>query len=295
MTFREDATINANRARKRGGGAPIAIGGGLGSLVLVALFVFLGGNPDDLQAILGEQNQQQTQQQDNPEGSGADFQHCKTGADANKHDDCRIILTAQSLDEVWGKILPEQANLQYSEAGLTIFDQATDSGCGRASAATGPFYCPTDQTAYFDVSFFGQLRGLGARNAPFAQEYIVAHEFGHHIQKLENTLQLSNYNQPGADSNAVKIELQADCYAGLWAHHAEGGSALQKVTEAEMQDAIAAAQAVGDDNIQRRSGGDVRPEAWTHGSSQQRAEAFMSGYTSGKMSACDTLNRGVYR
>ena len=127
--------------------------------------------------------------------------------------------------------------------------------------------------------------------------YIVAHEFGHHIQNLEGTLGLSDYNNPGADSNAVKIELQADCYAGLWASYADKGDnpLLEPITKEQVSDAVAAAQAVGDDNIQRRSGGQVQPDSWTHGSSEQREKAFLAGYNSGKMSQCDTLERGAYR
>lgn len=127
--------------------------------------------------------------------------------------------------------------------------------------------------------------------------YIVAHEFGHHIQKLEGTLSLSSYNEPGEDSNAVKIELQADCYAGLWAHYADKGddALLETITEQQVTDAVNTARAVGDDNIQRRSGGEVRPDTWTHGSSEDRAQSFLAGYNSGKMEQCDTLGRGVYK
>ena len=138
---------------------------------------------------------------------------------------------------------------------------------------------------------------FGGDDAPLAQMYIVAHEFGHHIQNLEGTLGLSDYDDPGADSNAVKIELQADCYAGLWASYADKGDnpLLEPITKEQVSDAVAAAQAVGDDNIQRRSGGQVQPDSWTHGSSEQREKAFLAGYNSGKMSQCDTLERGAYR
>ncbi len=177
-----------------------------------------------------------------------------------------------------------------------IFNGSTNSGCGTASSATGPFYCPADQSAYFDTTFFDSLSNYGAHNAPFAQMYIVAHEFGHHIQQLEGTLQLSDYNDPGADSNAVKIELQADCYAGIWASHADKGedALLEPISQQQVADAVTAAQAVGDDNIQRRSTGQVQPDAWTHGSSEQRQRAFLAGYNSGRMAECDTLGRGVY-
>src|SRR5699024_2291668 len=128
------------------------------------------------------------------------------------------------------------------------------SGCGQATSATGPFYCPADQSAYFDVSFFDQLNRIGGTNSPLAQMYIVAHEFGHHVQQLEGTLSLSNYNDPGEDSNAVKIELQADCYAGMWVAHADKGenAMLEPITREQVASAIETARAVGDDNIQKR-------------------------------------------
>ncbi|MDO5077542.1 neutral zinc metallopeptidase [Corynebacterium sp.] len=296
MTFRDDVTSSGPRAQKRGAGGPVAIGGGIGTLVLVALFMLMGGNPEQLNEMLGQQNQQEQPALPGGEGTSG-LEHCKTGADANANVDCRIDFTAQSLDQVWQRELPQQANLEYTLPQVVMFNGTTNSGCGRASSATGPFYCPRDETVYFDTSFFDQLSQLGAKNTPFAQQYIVAHEFGHHLQKVEGTLGLSNYNDPGEDSNAVKIELQADCYAGVWAHHADDGEDawLKQLTEEEVRSAITAAQAVGDDNIQQRSGGEVRPDTWTHGSSAQRAESFLAGYNTGRMSSCDTLERGAYK
>lgn len=290
MTFREDLTKSENRARTGGGGRRMAAGGGIGSLVLVGLFLLLGGNPADIGQILGSP-EQETQQ------SAGYLEGCDTGADANARADCRVEWTGISVDKVWEKVLPEQAGLQYTKPGLVVFKNTTMSGCGMASANTGPFYCPADNSAYFDVSFFNQLERLGGQNAPLAQMYIVAHEFGHHVQKIEGTLGLSNYNNPGADSNAVKVELQADCYAGLWAHHADDGqdAMLETITDEQVQSAMETARAVGDDNIQQRSGGEVRPDLWTHGSSKDRANAFLTGFREGTMSSCDTLGRGVYK
>ena len=296
MTFQGDFQKSGNRARSGGGGGKIAAGGGIGTLVIAGIFLLLGGNPADLGRVLGDSSQQQQLPVGQGQSSGS-LDHCKTGADANKYADCRVEFTAISLDRVWDKQLPQQANIQYTKPGITVFDGATRTGCGQASASTGPFYCPKDQTGYFAPSFFSQIDRLGGKNAPFAQEYIVAHEFGHHIQQLEGTLGLSNYNQPGADSNAVKIELQADCYAGVWGHYADKGpdAILEPITEDQVRDAVTAARAVGDDNIQQRSGGDVRPDQFTHGSSEQRQKAFMLGYQSGKMAQCDFLDRGGYR
>lgn len=272
----------------------IATGGGIGSLLLIGLYLLLGGDPG---AITGS-DPQTDQTQVGPEESGEDaFAHCQTAEDGNKYDDCRVMFAAQSVDKVWAQQLPDQAGIEYVEPGRVIFNNTTMSGCGQASGATGPFYCPADESAYFDTTFFDQLRNFGGDNAPLAQMYIVAHEFGHHIQKLEGTLSLSNYNEPGEDSNAVKIELQADCYAGLWAHYADKGddALLETITEQQVTDAVNTARAVGDDNIQRRSGGEVRPDTWTHGSSEDRAQSFLAGYNSGKMEQCDTLGRGVYK
>ncbi len=299
MTFRSGANFDNTRARRGGGrrGA-VAAGGGIGTLVFVGLFLLLGGNPDQLGSILGSGDGVYSDQGQlgGGEGTSGDFSHCQTAEDGNTNDECRVLFTVNSVDAVWEKVLPEQAGIDYTQAGAVIFQNSTNSGCSFASAATGPFYCPADQSAYFDVSFFEQLGSFGGTNAPLAQMYIVAHEFGHHIQQLEGTLGLSNYNDPGADSNAVKIELQADCYAGLWAHHADDGedAFLEPISDEEVRAAVDTARAVGDDNIQRRSAGEVRPDLWTHGSSQQRADAFITGYREGTMSACDTLDRGVY-
>ncbi|PRQ11965.1 metalloprotease [Corynebacterium sp. 13CS0277] len=298
MTFRGDVERGAPRARRAGGGGGgrIAVGGGVGTLLLVGLFLLMGGNPNELGSLLGSDPGAQQQQLPSGEQSQT-LDHCQTGEDANRYTDCRLEFTAKSLDEVWRKVLPAQADIAYTEPGLSIFSGQAQTGCGVASSQTGPFYCPTDQTAYFDTDFFTMLEQLGGKDSPLAQEYVVAHEFGHHIQQLEGTLGLSNYNQPGEDSNAVRIELQADCYAGLWAHYADKGqdAFLEPITQDQVRDAVTAARAVGDDNIQTRSGGRVRPDMFTHGSSEQRQQAFLAGYSTGQMSTCDTLERGGYR
>ncbi len=288
MTFRKDANYTGGRRARTGGGrgGTIAAGGGLGSLLLIGLFLLFGGNPSDLGQITGGGQGEAT-------GS---LEHCETLEDANEYTDCRVEAAAVSVDQMWQTMLPEQAGIEYTEPLLVVFQNTVQSGCGMASAQTGPFYCPADQGAYFDVSFFEQLEQLGGTNAPLAQMYIVAHEFAHHVQQLEGTLSMSNYNDPGADSDAVKVELQADCYAGIWIAHADKGenALLEPITEEQVQGAIDTARAVGDDNIQRRTGGEVRPDLWTHGSSEQRQNALLTGYREGNMAACDTLGVREY-
>lgn len=281
MTFKPDVTVDDDRVKTSGNRGLVIGGSSIGALILAGILWYLGVDPGQLQDVLGTGDASTSQ-------SASGLAHCKTGEAANKYAECRVDFTARSLDKVWGQQLPEQANLQYKRPAVMVFTNSTRSGCGVASSATGPFYCPTDQTAYFDVSFFDQLKNYGATNTPFAQEYIVAHEFGHHIQKLQNTLGMSNYNEPGPESNAVKIELQADCYAGVWAYYADKGdnALLQPITEEQLAGAINAARAVGDDNIQQRSGGEVRPDTFTHGTSEQRQEAFLAGYHTGQMSSC---------
>lgn len=284
MTFSNNAQ-GGGRIQRRGGGGGLALGagGGIGGLLLVGLFLLLGGNPADLNQGGQAQNQP------------APATSCSTPEDANRDPECRVDFTTSSLDSIWAEILPAQAGIEYTEPGIVSFTGSVQTGCGAASASTGPFYCPSDQTGYFDVSFFDQLTQLGGSNAPLAQEYIVAHEVGHHIQNLEGTLGLSNYNNPGEDSAAVALETQADCYAGIWAHRADARGDLEPITDEQLASAIETARAVGDDNIQKRSGQGVNPDTWTHGSSEDRQNAFMAGYRSGNMSSCDFLQRGNYR
>ncbi len=285
MTFKPDIVKTKNRARTGGSGTRgIALGGGgIGALLLAGLLWYFGIDSNQIQDILGSQDTSVSTQ-----STTGYLDHCQTGADANNDPECRVEFTASSLDKIWSEILPKQAGISYVEPMVVVFRGSTSSGCGTASASTGPFYCPADQGAYFDVTFFDQLANFGAVNTPLAQEYIVAHEFGHHIQQLQGTLKLSNYNDPGPDSNAVRIELQADCYAGIWAYHADKGedAYLEPITQEQLQSAIDAARSVGDDNIQSRSGGEVRPDLFTHGTSEQRQAAFMSGYQTGQLSSC---------
>lgn len=270
-------------------------GGGIGGLIIVLVALFFGIDPGLLGGLTGGGTSYESQQETAPSTDGEVI--CKTAEDANTNTECRLEWTAKSLDQVWETQLPKQAGIEYQAPQMHLFNQVVNTGCGQASANTGPFFCPADHTAYFDASFFSLLEQLGGSSDPFAQEYIVAHEFGHAIQQMEGTLGLSDYQNPGADSNAVKIELQADCYGGLWAHYAAQGenASLEPITDEQVASAVQSAMAVGDDNIQKRSGGEVRPDQWTHGSSEQRTQSFLTGYETGSMASCDFLHRGVYK
>lgn len=183
---------------------------------------------------------------------------------------------------------------RYQNAKLVLFEGATNTGCGYGRAATGPFYCPTDQRVYIDLSFYDELeRRLGA-GGDFAQAYVIAHEIGHHVQNLQGTSdkvhEARRSQQVGAEGLSVRLELQADCFAGIWAHASQNRGLLES---GDLEEALNAAAAIGDDRLQKQATGTVQPESWTHGSSAQRAKWFRRGYESGSMDACDTFGAGV--
>ncbi|WP_040791078.1 KPN_02809 family neutral zinc metallopeptidase [Nocardia paucivorans] len=295
MTFNEGLQIDPNRASSGGPGmgGKLALGGGAGGLILLVITLLMGGDPA---SVLGQFTGTQDQQIES--GTQGTPEHCRTGADANRYVDCRVVLTAQSLDAVWAEELPKQTRVNYVPPKLRLFSGAVATGCGNATSDVGPFYCPADSTAYFDVSFFQELVDrFGSSGGPLAQEYVVAHEVGHHLQTQLGDIGRAQRDPRGAESGAVRTELQADCYAGIWAHYADktpapGGAQpfLQPLSDTDIQDALSAASAVGDDRIQRAAQGRVNPEAWTHGSSQQRQRWFLAGYRSGRVAACDTYS-----
>ncbi len=291
MTFREGARVNPGRVSVGGGGRgpKMAIGGGIGSIVVVVLALVLGVDPSSLG--VGGDGQAATQS-----GPLTTLEGCETGADANANIDCRIVFTAASLDQVWESQLPT-AGLDYLQPDVVLFSGGVNTGgCGSATSDVGPFYCPADNTAYFDSSFFQLLESqYGSSGGPLAQEYVVAHEFGHHIQNLIGDSRRQS-GLKGAESAAVRTELQADCYAGIWAHYADKTPApgtneplLNPLTDRDIADALSAAAAVGDDHIQEQSTGSVNPDSWTHGSSTQRQQWFTTGYRSGEIASCDTF------
>ncbi|UOE42741.1 KPN_02809 family neutral zinc metallopeptidase [Agromyces larvae] len=290
MTFNPDSDISRGRASKRGRGTAIAVGGG--GIGIVALFLlsqlfgvdltqFVGGGVDGGAGGGGEESS---------------LEHCVTGADANEYVECRMQGAAASLDDFWVDEAPAIGIAYRSPTDLVMFEQSASTGCGSATAATGPFYCPPDETIYLDVSFFDELRTrFGSSGGPLAEMYVVAHEWGHHVQQLAGILDAARDGQTGPASNSVRVELQADCFAGAWAAgastttDASGEPFLQPITPAQYRDALDAAAAVGDDRIQAAVGGQVQPHTFTHGSSDQRMRWFETGYDQGA-GACDTFS-----
>jgi predicted metalloprotease len=270
----------------RGGPGMVVGGGGLGMLLLVVMLL-LGGNPfGGGETFPDTAYQQPAAQSDAP--AGQSVADCQTGADANRRDDCRIVGFVNSIQDYWNQEFQRHGQ-RYSPAPLVLFSGRTQSGCGAASEAQGPFYCPLDRKVYIDLTFFQELqRRFGATGGPFAQGYVVAHEYGHHIQNLVGARDQSGAGAAGPPRGAVRTELQADCLAGVWARHAAQTGYLQHPSDKELADAMDAAAAVGDDRIQRSTQGRVVPESFTHGSSQQRVQWFRNGYTSGTLEGCNT-------
>ncbi len=291
MTFRRGARLDPTQVRDlrgrgiSGRGVAVAGGGGIGLIVLL-LFALLGGDPG---AILAPDPMagQAGSQQGAISGSGDLAGDCQVGEDANRRTDCRAVGLVNSVQAYWEDVFAA-SELRYVPADTVIFSGAVDSACGFASSASGPFYCPLDGLVYLDLTFFDDLSSrLGAAGGPLAEGYVIAHEYGHHVQALLGALDRRTQTS-GPDSRSVRIELQADCYAGSWVANAAETGFLETPTAGEVEDALDAAAAVGDDRIQRSTTGQVNPESWTHGSSEQRHDWFLTGYETGDPGACET-------
>ncbi|MDP9468284.1 MAG: neutral zinc metallopeptidase [Chloroflexota bacterium] len=281
MTFRRGTRLDPGQVRDlRGRGGALAVGGGLGGVVVLVVVLLLGGTPEDAATLTGVLNGT-TVGNEQPNDL---TDECRTDIDANARDDCRIIGYVNSIQAYWGTALDG-----YVLAPTTFFTDAVNTGCGQATSAVGPFYCPPDAGVYIDLGFFDTLQTqFGAEGGPFAEAYVIAHEYGHHIQNLLGTLQ-SGAGGAGAESRAVRTELQADCFAGVWASNAVETGFLNPITPDQVAQALDAASAVGDDRIQAQTQGQVDPETWTHGSSAQRQEWFRTGLDGGDASDCDTF------
>ncbi len=285
MTFRDDADISDSSVRRSGPGRGLAIGGGAGIIGVIAVFLIAQFTGVDLSALLGGGTTA------GPAPETTELSECDTGADANASIDCRIAGAAVSLDDFWIAAAP-QIGVTYRTPDAVIFEQSVDSGCGAATSAVGPFYCPTDETIYLDTGFYDDLRTrFGAEGGPLAEMYVVAHEWGHHIQGLAGALTSADRGDTGPDSDAVRLELQADCFGGAWAGAASDGpdALLEPITREQVAQALDAAEAIGDDRIQEQTSGQVSPESWTHGSSEQRQRWFALGFEQG-VTVCDTFS-----
>lgn len=304
MRFNPKADIGGGRISGGGGGGGLGgLGGGRGGLpipgglgikgtILVIIIYFViqmcsGGSlpGSGIPGVPGGDGSGQSQTDDGT------YENCKTGEDANKDPDCARKAVVFSLEQFWETQF-EQG--QFKAAPVKTFNGQVQTGCGAANSGMGPFYCPADFTIYQDNSFYEQVfqQQLGGNSGDFVEPYVLGHEYGHHIQNI--TGQMKNVRtQQGENSDAVKLELQADCYAGLWTAAATGtaddkGVAIfAEIDKADIEEAMQAAHTVGDDSIQKKTQGSVNPDGWTHGSSEQRMQWFQTGFEAKDAKACD--------
>ncbi|MGK5111857.1 MULTISPECIES: KPN_02809 family neutral zinc metallopeptidase [unclassified Geodermatophilus] len=300
MRYREGADLDTSGVQDRrggggrlGGGRGLAVGGGglgLVGVVVLVLFQLLGGGDGGTGAALG--GLAGLGQDETVDNAQLD-QSCRSGADANESVDCAVVADIESIQDYWGQVLGSR----YQPTTTVFFNGSTQTSCGGATSGSGPFYCPGDQLVYIDLSFFDQLQSqFGAQGGLFVNAYVIAHEYAHHVQNLLGTNQQVTPGITGPLSGTVRLELQADCYAGAWANHAEtvpddsGAPLIEEITADDIARALDAAARIGDDFIQENlGGGTVDQDAFSHGSSEQRQRWFSTGYETGDPAQCDTF------
>lgn len=275
------ASSNVEDRRGMGGGGKTLIGGGLGGVIILLLFTFLGGDPGEL---LGNM-------------TGSDSSTAVPYEESEQEKDLAdfVSVVLADTEEVWTEIFEEQG-LQYKEPALVLYSGSVQSACGAASSSVGPFYCPGDQKLYIDLSFYEELQRKFQAPGDFAMAYVIAHEVGHHVQTLLGTTEeIMPLRQKMSDEKfneyLVRFELQADYYSGVWAHHAQGMGYLE---EGDLEEALNAATAVGDDTLQKRAQGYVVPESFTHGTSEQRKSWFHKGFQNGTIKGGDTFKQSSF-
>lgn len=302
MQFDDDAQLDPSQVEDvRAGGTPPKRGGGMipggakggGCLLLVAgiaaLFLFKVVPTPFTDGQGGSQNVP------SPAATANLADSCTTGAEANQSEKCRMVGVVNSIQSYWKQAFAERGSKPYTPAKTVLFSNAINTACGAADSAVGPFYCPGDRKVYLDLTFFQTLeRDFGAKGGPAAQAYVVAHEYGHHVQNLLGTMDRVGNSRQGANSGAVRLELQADCYAGVWANNAvKTGFYEEPFSQTDIDEALSAAAAVGDDSIQKRVQGRVQPDGFTHGTSAQREKWFTVGYQYGDPKRCDTFSGSI--
>jgi uncharacterized protein len=266
-------STNVEDRRGMGMGGKTMVGGGIGSIIIVLLFTLLGGNPGD---IIGNQST-------NDLGTQAPPPYQESSHEKELADFVSVVLA--DTEDVWTDEFKKK-DLQYEHPTLVLFRDSVQSACGSASSAVGPFYCPGDHKLYIDLSFYEQLKQKFQAPGDFAMAYVIAHEVGHHVQTLLHSGDQVSSAQKRTNEYSVRFELQADYLAGVWAHHAQGKGYLEK---GDLDEALNAAHAVGDDNIQKKAQGYVVPESFTHGTSEQRKRWFTKGFKNGTIEGGDTF------
>ncbi len=282
---RSDNVVDA-----RGRGLPI-VGGGIGMAVLALVVYLMGGDPT---VVLNSGGQGQPV----PRDAGAPANAGAPGAPAPDQMSQFVSVVLADTEDTWNAIFKQKFGRDYEDPQLVLFTGAVQSACGLAQAAMGPFYCPNDHRVYIDLSFYRELRDRFGAPGDFAQAYVIAHEVGHHVQNLlgisdKVRAAQERSDKAGANALSVGLELQADCYAGVWGHHAQ--RARNILEPGDVDEALNAASAIGDDKLQKATRGYVVPESFTHGSSAQRQQWFRRGFESGSLDACDTFSRSNTR